>query len=104
MSERMPDRPNAVAEAAGDLDKGACWIRDARSGRISYQQAFTNIADFYRPDLFLFFMHYTNDEDVTEDLFQDVMVVIIEKCSNSEFRDSTNFKPWLLGVARNKYL
>lgn len=102
MSERIRNQRNA--ETSGDLDEGARWVRDAREGLLSYQEAFTNIAAFYKRDLFLFFMHYTHDEHTTEDLYQEVMLVIIEKCSNSEFRASTNFKPWLLGLARNKYL
>lgn len=102
MSERM--RPKRSAETSRDLDEGACWIRDARQGILSYQEAFTNIAAFYRRDLFLFFMHYTHDEETTEDLIQDVMVVVIEKCSNAEFLDSMNFKPWMLGLAHYKYL
>ena len=62
----------------------------------------SKIVNEYSDDLYRFAMSKINDHEISQDLVQDTLMVIIEKPNS--FRGESNLKTWLIAILKNKIM
>lgn len=68
--------------------------------RDGHHEAFEELVQRYRQELFHFLMRFTGNRAAAEDVFQDTFLQV--HVSIDTFRTEKRFKPWLFTIAANK--
>ncbi len=86
-----------LSNASRSKDTDAQLLQKHRSGD---RDAFAELIDRYRPELFHFLMRFTGDHAAADDLFQETFLQV--HSSSGTFDTTRSFRPWLFTIAANK--
>lgn len=55
----------------------------------------------YKNRVYSFIYHKINDRDITEDIFQDTFIKVIQTLKSGNYREEGKFLPWVLRISHN---
>ncbi|MBQ4278313.1 MAG: sigma-70 family RNA polymerase sigma factor [Bacteroidaceae bacterium] len=64
--------------------------------------AFNTLLDRYESKVFTYIMHFTKNQEVTEDLFQDTFMRVITTLRSGRYTEQQKFSSWLMRIAHNQ--
>ena len=64
--------------------------------------AFNILLERYESKVFTYIMHFTNNREATEDLFQDTFMRVVTTLRSGRYTEQQKFSSWLLRIAHNQ--
>lgn len=64
--------------------------------------AFNTLLNRYESKVFTYIMHFTKNQEVTEDLFQDTFMRVITTLRSGRYTEQQKFSSWLMRIAHNQ--